>query len=99
MAFIDERYETKKAIFYSDKIVLKKKQGDITIDYKEIDQLWYSRPTLSNFIFPHGIFPGQLLIRLKKPLLKGKKAAYWLRIKYSDFLKIPEPIRSLTVLD
>ena len=100
MAFIDERFETKKAIFYSDKIVLKKKKGDITIDYQEIDKLVYARPTMSNYIFAqmNQIFPGQLAIWLKKPLKEGKKAGYVLWIKYKNFLRIPQPIRFLTEL-
>lgn len=100
MAYIEESLVTAKADFFSDKIIIKKKKGDIVIERKEIEKLCYARPTFWNFIFAgvNQILPGQLVVWLKRPIKKGKKAGYVLRMKYDNFLRIPYDIRSLTEL-
>ncbi len=70
-----EKYETKKAIFFADKIVLKKKKKNIVIERREIEKLCYARPTLLNYLLAgvHQLLPGQLAIWPKRPLKEGKK--------------------------
>lgn len=99
MTFINEILETKKATFYSDKIVLKKRKKEpVVINSREIDKLCYARPTFLNYLFAevNQVFPGQLVIWLKKPLKDGKKAGYVLRIKYDDFIRLPQDLKLLT---
>ncbi len=100
MGYIDEYFECKKAIFYSDRIVLKKRKGNIVIERREIERLCYARPTFWNYLFAHanGLLPGQLVVWLKRPPQENKKAGYVLWIKYDDFLRIPFDIRLLTQL-
>lgn len=73
MRYIEEHFETKKAVFFSEKIVLKKK--NITIERFEIDKICYARPTFLNYLFAgvNQLFPGQFVICLKKPLREGKR--------------------------
>ena len=47
--YIQEVLSTKKADFYSDRIVWKKKKGDVVILREEIDWIEYTRPTFLNF--------------------------------------------------
>ena len=100
MAYFDDFFGTKKADFYTDKIVIKKKKGNITINRAEIDKICYARPTLSNYLFAeiHQLLPGQLAIWLKKPVSKPKKAGYVIWMKYKDFQKLPGALMSLTEL-
>lgn len=91
MAFIEECLELKKATFYSDRIVLHKKKGDITILLSEVERFCYTRPTLRNYFFcglVGGACPGMLSILLKKPH-QGKRGGYTVRIKYEDFNRLP----------
>lgn len=98
MLYSEEQHEIKNAIFFPDRIVLKRRTKNIVIERCEIDKLCYARPTLLNYLFAgvHQILPGQLVIWLKKPLKAGKKAGYVLWIKYADYIKIPYSIQSLT---
>ncbi|MDE6059058.1 MAG: hypothetical protein K2G44_03355 [Clostridia bacterium] len=92
MAFIEECLELKKATFYSDKIVLHKRKGDITIMLKEVDRFDYTKPSFMSFLLAGlcstGASPGYLLITLKKPHT-GKKGAYYMRLKYDDYCRLP----------
>ena len=86
---VNEKFETKNAIFYSDKIVLKKSKGDITIEMQEIERLNYTIPTLENYILASGeMYPGRLAIWLKPPH-EGKKPRYFIKMKNIDFLSLP----------
>lgn len=98
--YIEECFETKRAIFYSDKIILKKKKRNIIIDRAEIDKIDYARPTFYNYLSAgiHQILPGQFAICLKKSKVKGKKSGYVIWIKYDDFLKLPYDIKALVEL-
>ena len=86
----------RNAIFYSDKIVLIKKKGEVVIDIGAIDRIEYVKPSLLNYIFASiwfgGTFPGRLEIYLKNDMLTKRKhwsLLYLIRIKYKDYLKIP----------
>ena len=94
----EEKYETKKAIFFADKIVLKKRKKDIVIERREIEKLCYARPTFLNYLFAgaHQLLPGQLAIWPKRPLKEGKKAGYVLWVRYVDYIHIPYSLQLLT---
>ena len=90
----------KNAIFFPDKIVLIKKKGKVVIDIGGIERIEYAKPTLLNYIFASvwfgGTFPGRLEIYLKDNLYTRK--AYYtklflVRIRYKDYLKLPEIYR------
>jgi len=87
----------KNAIFYPDKIVLLKKKGRVIIEIGSIDRIEYAKPTLLNYLFAFAnVFPGRLEIHLKNdPLTKRKHwtLLYLVRIKYKDYLKLPDAYR------
>lgn len=80
-----EILELKKAIFYSNRIVILKKKGNITINIEDIERIDYDKPTLWNYIVRAPAL-GYLRIFLKNKMLK----AYYVRIKYKEVLKLPE---------
>lgn len=92
MAYIEQVLQLKKATFYSDKIVLHKKKGDVEILMKEIDRLDYTKPSFMSFLLvafcSTGSSPGFLQIKLKQPHL-GKKGMYVMRLKYDDYCRLP----------
>lgn len=94
-----EELKLKNAIFYSDKIVLLKKQGNIIINNELIERIAYVKPTLLNYLLASiwfgGTFPGRLEIYLTQKV--GKSKLYLIKIKYADVLKLPEfHVRKLT---
>ena len=93
MAYVEQVLQLKKATFYSDKIVLHKKKGDVEILMKEIDRLDYTKPSLYNYLFAAfcGMVPspGLLTITLRKPHNTAKKSVYIIRLKYDDYCGLP----------
>ena len=89
----EECLKLKKATFYSDRIILHKNRGDITIYIHEIDHLDYARANLWNYIVASGgICPGRLGIWLKMPRA-GRKSRYFVKMKHIDFLSLPFDIK------
>ena len=92
----------KNAIFFPDKIVLLKKQGKVVIEIDAIERIEYAKPTLLNYILASGgTFPGRLEIYLKDNLFTRK--AYYtklflIKIKYKDYLQLPEIYRKRFML-
>ena len=96
--YIQEVLSTKKADFYSDKIVWKKKKGDVVVLREEIDFIQYTRPTFFNYfihLIDHVTAPGQLVIHLKRDRRNGKKPMYWMYMKYEEFLRLPYDMKML----
>lgn len=84
-------FRIKKAVFYSDKIILLRKKGNVTIYNKDIASLRHAKPNLWNFIEASwfcGIRSGCLFICLNQKI--GEKTRYAIKIKYKDFLKLPK---------
>lgn len=83
--------QLKNAIFEHNKIVLIRKKGNVVIAISDIVRIEYSKPTLFNYLFAStffgGTFPGRLQIYLKNKV--GKTKLYLVKIKYKDFLMIP----------
>lgn len=96
-----ETLKLKNAIFYPDKIVIIKKNRNVVIDIGAIKRIEYAKPTLLNYIFAStfsGTFPGRLEIYLHDNMLTRNKyftKLYLVRIKYKDYLKLPETYRKI----
>ncbi|MBD5583541.1 MAG: hypothetical protein HDQ88_00430 [Clostridia bacterium] len=87
----------KKAIFYPDKIIILSKKRKTVINISSINHIDYVKPSLLNYMFASvwfgGTFPGRLEIYLNNDLLTRQKCytkLYLIRIKYKDYLKLPE---------
>lgn len=84
---VDKSVELKKAIFYSDKIVIKKKKGNIVLNIEDIDYILYHKFSIWTFIPP---LPTSYLWALEIVLKKEKvrKKIYYLSMRYKTVLKI-----------
>lgn len=91
-----EKLILKKANFDSSEIVLLKKRN-ITIKLEDIEFIVYEKPTFLSCLFaglvPDGTFPGCIRIFLNKKI--GKTKEYLIRIKYQEFLLLPQVYRKL----
>lgn len=88
-----ESLQLKKAIFNSTEIVLIRKKGNITINVDDIKRIDYTKPTLLNYffvsgLFPGGTYPGRLEIYLNKKINKSK--SYLVKIKFDEVRKLPD---------
>lgn len=92
-----ESLQLKKAIFNVTEIVIFKKNDNITIKLEDIEFINYDKPTFFSCLFaglvPDGTFPGCLRIFLNKKIKKSK--TYLIRIKYIEFLQLPEVYRKI----
>lgn len=95
----------KNAVFFPNKIVLIKKRRNVILEIGAIDRIEYVKPTVLNYIFASvwfgGTFPGRLEIYLKDNILTRKAyhtKLFLVRIKYKDYLKLPETYRKRFML-
>lgn len=95
-----EYYSTKEADFYSDRIVLKRKKGNIVILRSEIYKIFYVDTTVYSWFHFLSVnlwaFPFQFVIYLKPGMRKGRKKRYSVHLKYSEFLQVPFVLREMT---
>ena len=87
-----ESLKLKKVIFNPTEIILLKKKSNIVINIDNIKWMEYAKPTFWNRfwagLLPGGVYPGYLKIWLKEKIKNSK--SYFLKIKYDEFLKLPE---------
>lgn len=76
-------------------ITIKKGNKEVFIDYSEINNLEYEKPSIIKYIlFTTGsLWPGTLRVNYKNQ--KGKLKAYFIRIKYKDFERLPKKYKDL----
>ena len=84
---VDKNVELKKAIFYSDKIVIKKKKGNIVLNIEDIDYILYHKFSIWTFIPP---LPKSYLWTLEIVLKKEEchNKIYYLNMRFKTVLKI-----------
>lgn len=85
MKFIDVDFD-------NNKIVLHKKNGDVTIYKSNIDNIEYVKPTLFNYLLsgiggPGSTYPGRLEIRTKEKI--GNTKLHLVRIRFTEVLTLP----------
>jgi len=88
-----ESLHLKKAIFHSDKVVIFRKKGDVTIHTEDIISIEYTKPTLLKYFLaglaPGGSkTPGWLYILVKNN--EKKHDIYLLKIDHKDIVKLPD---------
>lgn len=91
--------ELNNVIFTQKYIIVKKRRGEIYIDYDNIKEASYSRKSFWNFILPKGISsppPGLLLIRFKEKI--GRQHAIVFEIEHDELLKLPKKILNKLLL-
>jgi hypothetical protein len=92
-----ESLQLKKVIFSPIEIVLLKKKGNITIGVEDIKRIEYKKPTLINYLLAStwfgGTYPGRLQVYLREKV--GKTKLYLVKIKYKEFLKLPDVYRKI----
>ena len=71
--------ESKKAIFTSDQIIIKKRKKNIVIPLDKVDRMLYAK-----------FAPGVLYIHLKEKI--NNKKMYCFYIKYENIIKVPKNI-------
>ncbi len=79
----------KNAIFDEEKIILLKRKGNIVINIENIKELYYTKPSLLNYLTATGglDYPQRLFILLKNKI--NKKRLYYVKIKYKEIYKLP----------
>lgn len=85
--------ETKKAIFTSDQIIIKKRKQNIVIPLDKVDRMLYAKFTIKNYfaLIAYGKYgPGGLYIQLKEKI--NNKKMYCFYIKYENIIKVPKNI-------
>ena len=85
--------ETKKAIFTSDQIIIKKRKQNIVIPLDKVDRMLYAKFTIKNYfaLIAYGKYgPGGLYIHLKEKI--NNKKMYCFYIKYENIIKVPKNI-------
>lgn len=88
---MDKIFEIKKAIFYKDKIYIKKEKKYISKD--DILFIYYAKWSFKNYFYHFNdpiIVPGFLIIFLKKRTFF--KCGYSFRMKIEDVKKIPKSL-------
>lgn len=90
------------ATFFSDKIVLNKKKGQVVIERGAIDYIRYKKPTFINYLLASvwfgGTFPGRLEIYIKDNIYTKKvykTKLFLVKIKYNDYIKLPYIYKNL----
>jgi hypothetical protein len=86
MKFIDVDFD-------NNKIVLHKKNGDITINKSNVDDIEYVKPTLFNYLLSgiapgSSTYPGRLQIRTKEKI--GNTKLHLVKVKFIEVLTLPD---------
>lgn len=83
-----------EASFDNKGINIKKRKKELFIDYYDINDMEYEKPSLFNYITSYGkLYPGTLKVNLKKH--NGKIKSYFIRLKYKDFKSLPRKYQDL----
>lgn len=84
-----------EAEFDTKGINVKKGKNEIFIDFINISNIEYEKPTLLNYVISYGskLFPGILKVNLKKD--EGKRKIYLIRLKYKDYEKLSNRYKDL----
>ena len=91
--------EAKKVIFTKKNILVKSRNGYITIEYNNIKETSYHKKNLVNYVFINvlDIAPGWLLIKFKEKI--GRRSSISFKIKFEDLIKLPDKFLKLLMLD
>lgn len=95
-----EVLEIENTTFYPDKIVFTNKKGVNEIEFEDIEQMRYTKPTFLNYFFA---IVSDLIIGCAYPKVldiyyvnkNGKRRIHSLKIEYEDFLKLPESYKKI----
>ncbi|MDD4157743.1 MAG: hypothetical protein PHY08_14365 [Candidatus Cloacimonetes bacterium] len=73
----------------------KKRKKQLFIDFYDIKDMEYEKPSLFNYITSYGskLYTGTLKVNLKKH--NGKIKSYFIRLKYKDFERLPRKYKDL----
>jgi hypothetical protein len=84
-----------EAEFTANGISAKKEKNNLLINFSAIIEMDYNKPSVFNYLtlWGGGLLPGILLIRIK--VEGGKQKAYFIRLKYKDFERLPKKYKDL----
>ena len=84
---LEKCIDLKRATFYSDRIVIKRKKGNVVLNKEDIEYISYDRFNIWNFIIP-GKNVCTLEIVLSKKAQTPLRKLYYLPMRYKTVLKI-----------
>lgn len=86
---IEKCIDLKRATFYPDRIIIKRKKGNIILNKEDIECISYYRFSIWTFIPP---LPGNIfctmVINLSKKVQTPRRKMYYLPMRYKTVLKI-----------